>query len=200
MPPATLTADSAVLPHQMRLFFAVDLPDSVTDDVAALQEPFEAAPGLNFTDPAQAHVTLKFLGESDEDRLSEVKSAGGRAVDDADLEPFEAAVGGLGVFPDLEYISVLWTGFREGGDELATLHDTLEVETVALGFDPEPHVFTPHVTLARMEHAGGKELVQERVRETDPDVGRFRVEEVRLKESELTAEGPSYRTVARFPL
>jgi len=38
------------------------------------------------------------------------------------------------------------------------------VETTALGVDPENHAFTPHVTLARMNDARGKELVQEAVR------------------------------------
>jgi 2'-5' RNA ligase len=68
-----------------------------------------------------------------------------------------------------------------------------------MGFDPEDHEFTPHATVARMDHAGGKELVQERVREDDPDVGEFQVEEVRLKESVLESDGPTYSTVERFP-
>ncbi|MEF8756737.1 MAG: RNA 2',3'-cyclic phosphodiesterase, partial [Halobacteriales archaeon] len=49
-------------------------------------------------------------------------------------------------------------------------------------------------------HAGGKELVQENVRDLDPDVGTARVEEIRLTESELTPDGPIYSTVERFPL
>jgi len=56
------------------------------------------------------------------------------------------------------------------------------------------------VTLARMEHAGPKDLVQEYVTGEAPDVGRMRVEEVRLTESTLTPDGPEYETVERFRL
>ena len=192
----------------MRLFFAVDLPPALTESVAALQAAFETAEGLRFTDPEQAHVTMKFLGEIDADadgrasesRVQDAEMAGAAAVEAAGLDPFEATVGGLGVFPSPEYISVLWTGFQEGAEELGTLQQALEAETTALGFDAADNDFTPHVTLARMDDARGKELVQEALRERDPTVGTFSVSELRLKRSERTADGPVYDTVARFPL
>ena len=186
----------------MRLFVSVDLLDDLAESVRAVQEEFREASGLNFTDPEQAHMTLKFLGEVDRDRLPAIEDRLEAAVAKAGVEPFEARYGGLGVFPTLEYISVLWFGVREdhGDDELTRLAEAVEEELVAEGFDPEDHEFTPHVTLARMNHAGGKELVQENVQELDPDVGTALVEEIRLTESELTPDGPVYTTVARFPL
>lgn len=192
----------------MRLFFSVDLPADLAEPLAALQSEFDAAEGLRFTDPEQAHITMKFLGEVDveadgqrgDDRLHDVKLAGEAAVDAADIDPFEAVIGGLGVFPSPDYISVLWTGVDEGGAELTTLATALEAETTELGFDPEDHAFTPHVTLARMDDARGKELIQEALEERDPTVGRFEVSELRLKRSRLTDEGPEYDTVARFLL
>jgi 2'-5' RNA ligase len=182
-----------------RLFVSVDL-DGLAEAVAAVQERFEGASGLRFTDPEQVHVTLKFLGDTDPDRVPELADELAAAVDDAGVAPFRMAVGGLGVFPDIEYISVVWVGVREGGDELTRLHEAIEERTTALGFDPEDHEFTPHATVARMDHAGGKELVQERVREDDPDVGTLRVDELRLTESVLGPDGPTYSTVERFPL
>ncbi|AFZ72739.1 RNA 2',3'-cyclic phosphodiesterase [Natronobacterium gregoryi] len=184
----------------MRLFVSVDLPDDLAEQVADLQEVFSEASGLDFTNPEQAHVTLKFLGEVDEERLPTLESTLEAAVEDADVSPFTVRFGGLGVFPDLEYISVLWLGTETGGDELTTLHEAIEEQTTAMEFDAEAHDFTPHVTLARMNHAGGKELVQDRVRERDPTVGETTVDEVRLTESTLTDEGPVYSTVERFPL
>ena len=169
-------------------------------DEAAVQELFEGASGLNFTDPGQAHVTLKFLGGADEGRLPELTDELARAVAGSGVEPFTAEIGGIGVFPHLGYISVVWVGVREGGEQLTRLHEAIEERTVAMGFDPEDHEFTPHVTLARMEHAGGKELVQEKVRTLDPTVGEATVDAVHLTESELTHDGPVYSTVERFPL
>lgn len=184
----------------MRLFLSVDLPPELTAEVEALQEQFADAEGLRFTDPAQAHVTMKFLGEVREYHVDELQAAVAEAIADIDVDPFEAEVGGLGVFPSPDYISVLWTGFREGSEELTRIHEALEAATAELGFEPEEHEFTPHVTIARMDDARGKALVQRKLREEDPTVGTFDVAEVRLTESTLTEEGPEYETIARVPL
>jgi 2'-5' RNA ligase len=183
----------------MRLFVSADV-DALSDGIAAIQEPFADASGLRLTDPTQAHVTLKFLGDTGEDRLPELRAAVERAVADSGVAPFRAELGGLGVFPALEYISVVWLGVRDGGEQLTRLHEYLERETTALGFDPEEHAFTPHVTLARMDHAGGKERVQELVRTRDPTAGTLSLDTVALTESTLTADGPVYETIERFDL
>jgi 2'-5' RNA ligase len=183
-----------------RLFVSVDLPDRLTEPFENLQRRFADADGLRLTDPAQAHLTLKFLGDTDPTRIDELTAALDRAVDSTDVEPFSVEIGGLGVFPSMEYISVVWTGIDAGSVALTTLHEAVERETTALGFDPADHEFTPHVTLARMDDARGKESVQRVVRESDPTVGSFRVTEIRLTESVLTDDGPEYSTVAAFEL
>ncbi|WP_435334482.1 RNA 2',3'-cyclic phosphodiesterase [Haloarchaeobius sp. TZWWS8] len=184
----------------MRLFVSIDLPAALADQVASVQDCLSDATGLRFTDPAQCHVTLKFLGEVSEARLPAVVDAIESGVDAANVDPFDAELGGLGVFPSLNYINVVWLGVRDGSAEMSALHEGIEAETTAIGFEPEGHSFTPHVTVARMEHSGGKERVQECVREGDPDGGEMRVTEVRLTKSTLTQAGPNYETVERFPL
>ena len=186
----------------MRLFVSVDLPSSLADAVADVQAPFADCAGLRLTDPTQAHCTLKFLGETDPDRVDEIETALDAAVADAGVDPFDCTVGGLGVFPSLEYISVVWAGVREGaGDaELTALADAVEAELTDIGFDPADHEFTPHITLARMDDARDKQRVQQLVAETDPTVGTFPVESVRLTKSTLTDDGPVYETVSEITL
>ena len=186
----------------MRLFVSIDLPDSLTDAVRSAQERFADADGLRFTDPAQAHVTMKFLGDTDESRVPDVRDAVQAAIADADAAPYDATVGGFGVFPSPDYISVVWAGVRDGAGaaETTALAEAIEREAVERGFDAESHSFTPHVTIARMDDARGKDLVRRVVSEADPDIGTFRVEEVRLTESRLTDDGPRYETVERYPL
>jgi 2'-5' RNA ligase len=183
----------------MRLFVSADL-DGLAEQVSEVQSLFDGASGLRVTDPEQAHITLKFLGDTDPDRLDELTDALDGAVDDAGVGPFEAEIGGLGVFPHLDYISVVWVGVRGGSRQLTTLHRSIEEATTALGFDPEDHEFTPHATVARMDHADGKELVQKVVENRDPDLGTIRFDEIRLTESQLTEGGPEYSPVERFPL
>lgn len=182
----------------MRAFVSVDL-DGLADAVAQAQKPFRH-PGLNPVDPEQAHVTLKFLGDVDSKRLDAVREALVAAVDDAKVSPFTAEFGSYGVFPSLDYISVVWLGVRAGGEELTQLHEAVEARTTALGFESESHEFTPHVTLARMDDARSKDEVKKAVTEHDPDVGSLSVEEIRLTESTLLADGPEYQTVEAIPL
>ena len=182
----------------MRLFVGVDL-DGLAGPVADAQAPFRDLPGLSPTDPEGAHVTMTFLGEGDHDRGA-LSGAIERAVDAADVDPFQARFEGLGVFPSMNYISVVWLGVTEGSEELTELHEALEAETTAIGYDPEAHEFTPHVTLARMDHAAAKEDVQRAVRERDPEVGTLDVQELRLTESTLAPSGPEYETLERFEL
>jgi len=184
----------------MRLFVSVDLPDELADPIADLQSDLADASGLNCTDPEQAHLTLKFLGDVETTRLPDLEAELEAAVADADVDPFPVRYGGLGVFPSLEYISVVWLGVETGEKQLAQLHEAIENRTTAMGFDPESHDFTPHVTLARMDHAGGKAHVQKLVRERKPTIGDTRVETVRLTESTLTGDGPVYSTVEAFSL
>jgi 2'-5' RNA ligase len=165
-----------------------------------VQDELRDAAGLDFTDPGQAHVTLKFLGETDPDRLPALEDALGAAVDAAGVDPFEVTVEGVGAFPSREYIRVVWLGIGEGGNGLTRLNEAIEERTTGMGFDPAEHAFTPHVTIARMNHAGGKSLVQRVLRERHPEVGAMRVEAVRLTESDLGPDGPEYATVTRFPL
>ncbi|PSP15487.1 RNA 2',3'-cyclic phosphodiesterase [Halobacteriales archaeon QH_10_67_13] len=185
----------------MRLFVSVDLGE-LAPEIERLQSLFEGADGLRFTDPEQAHVTLTYLGETDPERVPEIETALRGAVEDAGVEPFRAAVGGLGVFPHPGYIRVVWVGIREdgGAGELRALHEAVEERTTTLGFEPDDHEFTPHATLARMDHAGGKELVQEVIQTRDPDASTVRVKEIRLTESRLGSEGSEYDTVAAVEL
>ena len=182
-----------------RLFVSVDL-DGLADAVRRVQEPLADLPGVDPVDPEGVHVTLKFLGDVGESRLTEVTDALERAVGSAGVEPFEAVFEGYGVFPSLDYISVVWAGVGDGSVELSRLHEAVERETTAVGFDPEAHDFTPHATVARVRDARSKSEVQRLVREEDPTLGRLRVESVRLTESTLSDEGPVYETVESFAL
>ena len=183
-----------------RLFVAVDVPVELASPIAAVQSKLPDSNGLRRTDPERAHVTLKFLGAVSEARVASLRTAVRAGVFGAGTPPFEATVGGFGVFPSLDSIAVVWAGFQSGDDAFRRLHESIERETVDAGFPPAEEELTPHVTLARIDDAGGQAAVQRTVRTADPDVGSFRVESVDLVESTLTDDGPVYETVARFDL
>ncbi|MFC7073624.1 RNA 2',3'-cyclic phosphodiesterase [Halovenus rubra] len=183
----------------MRLFVSVSL-DELVGEVADIQEPFVGVDGLRTTNPEQAHLTLKFLGETEETRLRALTDGVDAAIADTGIEPFEVSFGGLGVFPHLNYIRVIWLGVRNGSETVRRLHTAIEKRVTKFGFEPANSNFTPHVTLARMDHAGNKELVKDEVRQSDPDGGTMTVEAIQLTKSTLTEQGPEYTAIERFNL
>lgn len=185
----------------MRLFVSVDLPE-LASAVRELQATLADADGLRLTDPEGTHVTLKFLGEVPADRVGTVGDAVAAAVEEAGVEPFEVELTGLGAFPSEEHIRVVWAGVGAGADRLRTLHGAVERRLVAAGFEPADHAFTPHATVARLDHAGGKARVQAALADGVGRLGRQRVTAVHLTESVRADEGrgPTYRTVRTVTL
>lgn len=184
-----------------RCFISVDCAPPIQDAIATFQEPLANVSGVRLVEPTQTHVTLKFLGDVPDRDIDDVGEQLEDAIHATDLTPFPVRYGGIGVFPSYDYISVIWTGVRDGGRPLEILQEAIETRYVASGFDPEDHdEFVPHVTIARMDHGGGKQTVQEFVRTEDPDLGTSTVREVRLKESILRSDGPAYETLLNVPL
>ncbi len=184
----------------MRLFVSIDLFPGFTGAVESIQEPFSDIPSLNLVDPTQAHLTLKFIGDTDPDRVSTIESALSDSIASTGLSSFPMEINGIGAFPSTDYIRVVWLGVTTGSEETTALHESIETSLTAIGIEPESHEFTPHITIARMEDARGKETVQELLETTNPHVGTMEVNQVRLTKSELTESGPRYSTVRSFPL
>lgn len=179
-----------------RLFVSVDLPPRLEPKVRDLQSYLRGTRAdLNFTKPEQAHLTMKFVGNTPEEHVDDVADVLDEAA--ATVEPFEVALGGTGVFPSRDYVSVVWVGVREGVEELTRLHEALEEGTVGRGLaDEEEHDYKPHVTLARMGSGRGKSEVLKFVDENeDVTLGSFEATHLRLKSSELHDHGSVHETV-----
>lgn len=153
---------------------------------------------LRLVAPENLHLTLKFLGEIRE----ELKPSISDAVEEAfkEFEPFEASLKGLGAFPSLNYMRVLWVGVDRNRDRLIDMQRSLESELGKLGFQRD-RKFHPHLTIARIKSKQGREELRDFItRHKNTDYGVVRVEEVELKQSVLTPKGPIYTTLATCKL
>ncbi|OGS51342.1 MAG: 2'-5' RNA ligase [Euryarchaeota archaeon RBG_16_68_12] len=146
----------------------------------------------------QVHLTLKFLGDTEEALVPRIVDAMRRSV--AGVAPFTVRVAGTGAFPDLRRIRVLWVGL-EGGEPLVGIARRLESETEPLGYPREGRDFSPHVTLARVKGGGNLDRARQVLEAHANDAyGEFPVDRIRLKKSVLTPQGPIYSTVEEVPL
>ncbi|MFO8133671.1 MAG: RNA 2',3'-cyclic phosphodiesterase [Thermoplasmatota archaeon] len=180
-----------------RLFTAIDI--GARQPLVELEQRLEeTGANLKLVEPQNIHVTLKFLGDTDEAKIPAVEHAMQAAA--ADVEPYHASLQGVGVFPHLDYIKVIWIGVDDDG-QTRHIAETLDDRLAGQGFRKEKHEFTPHATVARMKGARGKDAVRSLVQEHEnTEFGDLSVEGIQLKKSELSPEGPVYTTLSDITL
>ncbi len=144
------------------------------------------------------HLTLKFLGDTDESLIPQIVEAIVAAVDG--IPPFTIRLTGTGAFPNLRRMNVLWVGI-EGGEPLVAIAGRLEERLESLGFPRERREFSLHVTVARVRGGHGLDAVRAVLGARARDAfGAATVDRVRLMKSVLTPQGPEYFTVEEVPL
>lgn len=92
------------------------------------------------------HITLKFLGNVEEEQIPELKKVLEKAA--AGVSPFTVETAGYGLF-GRKPKAVLWQGISTPGGELFSLAHAIDKMCRELGFKEETRPFRPHLTLAR---------------------------------------------------
>ncbi len=175
-----------------RAFISADLP-AMPPLEALAQDLRQASRDLKPVATDHLHLTLKFLGDTEDGLIPEITSAIREAC--AGVPAFSLRVRGTGAFPNLSRPSVLWVGI-EGGEPLGRMARSLDEHLAALGFERESRAWSPHVTLARVRGHGGMDRVKAVLLAHERDLfGEARIEEIRLKRSVLRPGGPEYSTV-----
>jgi 2'-5' RNA ligase len=186
----------------LRTFVAVELNPRVRSRAADLAERLRATQvKASWTKPDNMHLTLKFLGDTDEGRIADIA----KHLLDATLEqqPFTIHVAGAGAFPDTRRPRTVWIGVQEGRQEICDLANRVEAALTRLGVRREKRPFAPHLTIARVRGSGPaqSELGQAVAAQRNFDAGTTMVEEVVLFASHLEPSGARYEPLARsrFP-
>jgi len=190
--------------EQVRSFIAIELPDGVKRGLRELQAQLKEssqAP-IKWVDPANIHLTLKFLGNVAADRLNEITAAMTQAVQGT--PSFSLKLQDLGVFPNPRRVQIVWVGVGGEVEKLARLQQRVESGLEKLGFPPEGRRFTPHLTLARLRDRATPEERQrlgQLIAETEFDAApSFIADSVKLMKSQLTREGPIYSQISSVAL
>ena len=132
----------------MRLFFAAELDDTIAQELESAITPLRALePGLAWVAPEKRHLTLRFLGDVDEESLPTLLQLTDRLA--ATHRPFDMELGGIGGFPNVRRARVLWCGVEQE-PRLELLHHDLELALETAGYELEGRPFRPHVTVARV--------------------------------------------------
>lgn len=131
----------------MRVFFAIEFDDKTRAYIKSVQSMIrENSIKGNFSHEENFHLTLRFIGEVDENQLISLKSALNRAIEQT--SPFSINFNKLGFF-SREGKKIVWMGIKNEDKCLDKLYKALEDHLVSEGFQREERGYSPHITLSR---------------------------------------------------
>lgn len=174
----------------IRTFIAVDLPEDVRAElVSAASGLGKANPSVRWVKPSGMHLTLKFLGDTEESAIEPLS----RALDAMALDhaPLMLGIEGLGAFPGTRRARVVWAGLSGDLEDLAGLAAGVDRVCAAFGIQPEKRPFKAHITIGRLKIPTVINLNKE-LRKKD-----FLTTEIVLYQSELLPSGARYTVLNR---
>ena len=175
----------------MRLFIAIDIPEEIKKQIDEIKPQLNIDGKANFMDTEKIHLTLKFLGEVPESQTDEIKEK----LSAIKFKPFEAETKNLGVFPNENYIKVVWLGLKDSSKS-ASLKKQIDL---ALPEFRDNHEFHTHLTIARVKFIKNKEEFVKSLKSIKIQPKTFNIEKFKLYKSTLTPEGPVYEELGVFP-
>ena len=145
---------------------------------------------ITWVDMNNIHLTLKFLGDTDEQKVPQLLDIV-REVS-KDNVPFEICLSHLGVFGSKYDPKVIWCGLDKCNAMIKT-YSELNDKLAVLGIYPDRQNFVPHLTLGRIRNIVDNDMlnkVTEKYKETF--FQNCLVENISLYESILRLQGPLY--------
>jgi 2'-5' RNA ligase len=174
-----------------RLFTGLEIPRDIADRLMLLRGD---VPTARWIDPANYHITLRFLG----DVSNAVADEFAARLELLTSTPFDVELQGIGYFGS-RFPHTLWVGVRTE-PALAELVRAHERAAVAVGLPPETRAFAPHVTLARLGRCRAGDLAPFLESFAAFRAGPFRVARVILYSSRPSQGGGPYAIEAEYPL
>ncbi len=183
----------------LRCFIAVTLPAPLKQSVGKMMRSLrETGADVKWIPEQNLHITLKFLGATDEEKIEEITGALRKKI--SPRPAFYITIGGVGSFPGGRHPRVIWVGIQEYGP-LEYIYSDVEEAMTKFGYPPEDRPFSPHLTIGRVR--SGKRLpeVLKRLDELRAaSFDGFEVKGVTLMKSDLKPGGAEYSSLAEIPL
>jgi len=188
-------------PQALRLFVACPIPGDVIRALSAIQSDLRTAgfDRLRYVRPEGMHITLKFLGAVQPDRVAAITTKLSSAIQPLELRLSIERLGGFGG----SRLRVVWAGLSGDLAVLASLAGQVEEALEPLGFPRENRPFAPHLTLARVRDEAAPDERSRHAAFVDayklPALPPILVTEVVLMRSNLGPGGAVYERLMTFP-
>jgi 2'-5' RNA ligase len=182
----------------MRAFIAIPLPQEIKTFLANIQNQLKTSGAdVKWVAPDNIHLTLKFLGEKDDEKIKQVIVILEEIA--KDKKQFTARLASLGAFPEIASPRVIWVGIDRGNENSKLIAAELEERIAAIGIPKEEKGFSSHITIARTKSSKSMDnLVKELNLYADKfgqEKAEFNVNQIVLYKSTLTPKGPIYQAL-----
>ena len=188
----------------MRLFVAATIDPQVAQAISECSSQLRRrahtlAPRarITWTHADRVHITIRFIGETDDQRGVGIAHALSGALD---VERFAITIEGLGTFPPRGAPRVLWAGIGDGRESLAKLERDVSAKLASCGIEVEDRPYHPHLTLARVREAAGLSAGAWLREAGEPRFGVSPVDAITLFQSRLLPGGPEHSPWKTFSL
>lgn len=182
----------------MRCFISIELPDDIKQGISGfISKLKDIDKDIKWVKGENLHLTLKFLGEVEGQKLSEIRD---RLIDVSKrYSPFDLRLKGIGAFPSIKSPRVIWIGVEDSAS-LINLQSEVEASMGELGFEKEDR-FQPHLTIGRLRGSRPPDaLIKELSLDISKEFGVFRADYIYIMKSELSPKGPNYYKLVEIPL
>jgi len=176
----------------LRLFVAVPIPDPVARFLKDVQSRL-AGPEIKirWIPVKNIHLTLQFLGDVEQAAVASITEQMDVAAGAA--QPFSIAAKGVGGFPNLRRLRVLWVGLDGDTQQLTAIQRELASRMETVGFARERRRFHPHLTIGRARQpVDGRRLDQQLPTRAECASEPLRVDRICLFASLLKPGGAEY--------
>ncbi len=158
----------------------------------------DTCPGVRWEPVDKIHLTVKFLGATDEGIIPGILDIMRARADGTG--PIGITMDGLGIFPSPRRPRVIWIGCRPADGRLQSLRDGLEEDLGASGFSREERSFHPHFTIGRVRGEGVTHYLTSISKNSTFEPHHTVVSEIFLMRSILTPGGSEYSVVGSAKL
>jgi len=183
-----------------RIFFAIELPQVLQSQLTHYTTAGQSqVPSFKWVSSPNFHLTLKFLGNVNDEILHKAKSTLEHEI--RELNPFNLTVSHLGAFPAWQHAKVIWLGVEDQKRTCAQIKSVIETSFYQTHCVSQAEKdYTPHITLARLKN---KSLSKTRDFPPLPDDLSgivILVDRVTCFESRLEPKGPLYQSLFKLSL
>ena len=177
-----------------RIFIAINLPENTKDELLRFQNAMSDLP-VKWVEKDNLHITMSFIGNANDNQIIKISEIVKKVADKHNafcVNLIQINYGPKNVFPP----RMIWATIGDS-NELREINKNLEKALAT----QNNNIFSPHITLGRINQWQYKRIDPEERQEIDQDINlTFTVKKIAIMQSKFSPKGAKYNILRNFNL